>query len=485
MTLARIESGTATAADQGTGPVPVSSGGNRLPLLTACAATFLAILDAAVVNMAYGPIAADLHAAPHALSWIVSGYAISFAAYLAVAGRLADLLGHRRVLVVGVVGFGVASGVCAWAPTLAVLIGARVAQGLGAALILPAALGALLAGTPDPRRRAAAIGAWSASGALAAAIGPAVGALVLDAGGWRWIFWLNLPICALVAATACALPRLAGREQGWPDLFGALMFSVGVAAIVAAATEGRQWPLVPAALVAGVGVLAVVAVVRRSRGHPRPALEVAMLRRPGFAASSLVSFLLGFGLFVYLLDVPLLLTGVWRLSLLAAAGCIGAAGTAAMIAAAVAGRWMTVSNARWAAFLGMTVVAAGHALLASPAFGMSRSLPAWSVAAALLGVGIGVSITAVSVVTASVAESEEYSAVFGLNLTARQLGGATGIAVLVAIDSLDGGFLSGFHAVFAVAATASLAAAVVAVAGFGGAGRYSLSAGEQAEGGRG
>ncbi|WP_194838452.1 MFS transporter [Nocardia sp. XZ_19_369] len=434
--------------------------GHRLVLALACGATFLGFLDIAVVNLAMSAISTQFPGSGPTVTWVVSGYAITFAAWLASAGRLADALGHKPVLLAGVLGFAVTSGVCAVAPTIGVLIAARACQGLAGALLLPAALGALLAATP-PARRAASVGAWSASGALATAIGPAVGALVVDAWGWRAIFVMNIPVCAALVIATATLPRTGAARHGLPDVVGAVALTAGVGAIVAVATEGRAWNPLAAWTVAGFGLIAVAVVLWRSAGHPRPALEVRLWRQPEFAAATIVSFVLGAGMFNFLLWSPLLLTGVWGLSLLSAAGCVGAAGLVGAVAAAITGRFTCPGNARWVCAGAMVSMAMGHAVLSSPLFGSSRSWLAWALVAVFLGAGMRIGITALSVVTANAAGPERFSSAVALNIGSRQLGGAIGVSVLTGLCA-SSDFLPGFHQLFAIMTAATLLAAVVA-----------------------
>ena len=167
-------------------------------------AAFLAFLDVTIVNIAFPAIAAEFPASSAAdLSWIFTAYNVTFAALLVPAGRLADLWGRRRVFLVGLALFGVASAVCAAAPTVGLLVAGRTAQAVAAALLAPSSLALLLPAFP-PERRGFAVGTWGAMGGIAAATGPALGGLVVDALGWRAVFLLNLPVVALTLVAAVA-----------------------------------------------------------------------------------------------------------------------------------------------------------------------------------------------------------------------------------------------------------------------------------------
>lgn len=451
------------------GPEPgAARGTDRAVRAVACAATFVVCLDVAVTNQAFGAIRADLPGTQSTLTWVVSAYATAFAAWLAVGGRLSDVLGHRRLLLGGVAGFAVASAVCAVAPDVGWLIGARAGQGVAGALLLPAALGAMLIAA-GPARAAAAVGAWSAAAALATAVGPFAGALLVDWWGWRSIFAANLPVCAvLVVLTVRALPAdpRPGRWRELPDLAGTALLTAGIAAVVAAVTEGHQWgwasPITLALL--GAGVAMVVLVAARSFGHRRPAVDVRLWRYPGVAAANAVNALLGLALFGYLLAVPLWMAGVWRLSLLASAGAVCVSGCAAILGAGLTGRHITPGTARWFACAGMALFAAGFAVLATPAFGAHRAWVLWAVVAAGIGVGLGAVVVALSVTVAAAVPSASAAAGMGLALTARQIGGALGVAVVAAVvaDPLAPGFIASVHHLLAALAVVSAAAAVLA-----------------------
>ncbi|MGF6888038.1 MFS family permease [Nocardia sp. GAS34] len=451
-------------------PATSAGTGRKLPfgvLVIACGATFLGFLDSAIVTLAYSAIAARFPGAGSGLTWIVSGYAAAFAALLATAGRLADTLGHRRVLITGVSGFALASAACAVASDTGVLIGARIVQGAGAALLLPTALSALLAQVA-PAAAGRAIRAWAATGALAAAIGPAVGAVLVQVWGWRSLFVINLPICAaLLIGIMAAIPASTRtpHRRGAPDVAGVLGLCGGIGAVVAAITEGHDWGYTSPVTVTvfAAGVLAAVGAVWRSRSHPRPALEVRLWRSRAYAVSNAVNASLGFAMFAVLLALPQLLQLVWRMSLLTTAGCIGLVGVSAMASAAGCGR---SGAARWLCTAGMGLVAGGCAVFATSAVGPTREWALWSLLAVVLGAGVGVTVTGLSLVTAATVPATSIGAGLGLGLTARQAGGALGVAVLAAMlsTSTRQQFLASLHHLFLVIAVITAAGAAVSAA---------------------
>src|SRR4051794_27302243 len=241
----------------------------RLILLLACGAAFLSLLDATVVNLAI----ADLHrefpdTTVTTLSWTITAYAVLLAAMLAAAGRLADTVGARRMFSGGVGAFTAFSLACAVAPNPATLIVFRAAQGIGAAALIPASLALLLTGIPA-NLRARSIGLWSGAGGLAAAVGPALGGLLVDPWSWRAVFAINIPMGLAMLWGARRLSSVRQPGARLPDLLGSVLLAAGIAAVVLAVTEGSTWGWASAATwgcLAG-GAVAVGVAVARSRTH--------------------------------------------------------------------------------------------------------------------------------------------------------------------------------------------------------------------------
>jgi len=286
-------------------------------------AVFMTNLDLWIVNVALPAMGRSFPedggpAALGDLSWVLNAYAITLGALLVVAGRLGDRIGPRPVFLGGAAVFTLASVVCALAPSLWVLVLARVVQAAGAAAQLPTSLALLLATVPVARRTTATR-AWAAVGGLAAAAGPVVGGLLVQLD-WRWVFVVNLPIGVLaVTAGALLLPRTAARETGrLPDPWGALLVTAAVAACAGALVQapvwgwasGRTLALIAAAVLAGAGFWF------RSARHPRPLLELALLRLPRFGAAGTGTFVFGVAFAMNLLSNVLWCQEVWHWSAL-------------------------------------------------------------------------------------------------------------------------------------------------------------------------
>src|SRR5215212_3588420 len=212
-------------------------------LLVAAFGAFLAFLDATIVNVAFPSIRESFPGTSIGeLSWVLNAYNIVFAAFLIVCGRLADLLGRRRTFVLGVLVFTVASALCGAAPTVGLLVVARVVQALGAALLVPASLALVVEAFPE-ERRAHAIGLWGATAAVAAGLGPPLGGVLVELGGWRWAFLVNLPfgLAALVAARRQLVESRAPGVRRLPDLRGAILLVAALGALNLGIVKGSDW----------------------------------------------------------------------------------------------------------------------------------------------------------------------------------------------------------------------------------------------------
>src|SRR4051812_11567688 len=248
-------------------------------LLIASGATFLAVLDVTVVNLAFPDLASDFRGSSVTdLSWVITAYAVLFAALLTPAGRVADLVGRRRVFMSGVALFTLASLGSALAPSMGALIAARAVRGAGAGAMIPAALGVILAETA-PEKRSAAIGLWGAASSMAAAAGPTLGGLLVTGLGWRSVFYVNVPIGIAILAGARAVVRPAPGHGGRaPDVIGTLAVVSGIALVVLGVTQAEHWGWASPATVSALagGALFVAAALGRSTRHPSPAVETSL-----------------------------------------------------------------------------------------------------------------------------------------------------------------------------------------------------------------
>jgi DHA2 family methylenomycin A resistance protein-like MFS transporter len=259
----------------------VGRGRRALVLVATSLAAFTATLDNTVVAVALRDLQRDLDAGVAELQGVVTAYTVALAALLLTGGTLADVAGRRRVLVAGLAVFAAASAGCATADSSTALIAWRGVQGVGAALVLPGSLAVLSAAHPEPAGRARAVGIWAATGAAALLAGPLVGGVLVEAAGWPSVFWVNLPLCALVAAVTALAPAGPPLERGRRlDLPGQLLAALGLAALTyAVVLGGRDGLGLPVLAAAAVGVVALVGFLAVERRAPDPVLPLALLRQ--------------------------------------------------------------------------------------------------------------------------------------------------------------------------------------------------------------
>jgi EmrB/QacA subfamily drug resistance transporter len=437
-------------------------------LIVTSAATFVAFLDMSVVNVAFPSMRASFPAASLAtLSWVLSGYAVVFAAALAAAGSYADRVGRRTIFLWSLSVFTVASGLCAAAPDAQALIAARALQGLGAAGMIPSGLGLVLSAYP-PAQRLAAVAAWAGVGSAAAGIGPALGGLLVSALDWRAVFLINLPVgIAAVAAGLRWLPETRVARTARPDLAGTILIGCGVAAFTAgltqASTLGWTSPLVLAALLAGPA--AAAAGVLRSARHPAPALEITLWRSRGFAAGTVASLFFGTAMYAWMLCGPLFVIAIWHYSVLKAGLANTPGAVTAAIGAAIVGRSRHPAITRIATVAGSLLFSGVCITFALTLTTRPHFLAIWLPVGLAGGLAVGLVLTAVSGAAATALPQQQFPSGFGALLTARQLGGGLGIAAFAAIISAThSGLLDGMHAVFAFCAVAAVPAAAAGLA---------------------
>ncbi|MGH9096332.1 MAG: MFS transporter, partial [Acidimicrobiales bacterium] len=283
---------------------------------------FMVSLDLSIVNVAFPALERTFpHDSRAALAWVITGYSIVFGSLLVTAGRTADRLGSRRLFFSGLTVFSLGSALCGLAPSAALLIAGRFIQGAGAAAMLPASL-ALLLGAFPTERRSQVVALWGGVGALAVATGPSLGAGLISAGGWRLVFYVNLPIAAIawLAGRRVLTETNSAGTHGTPDYLGVGLVSLGLASLVLAISEGPTWGWTSGRII-GLIFLAVAlgtAFLRRSARHPHPVLDLTLFAARSFSVANAATLLYAMGFFAMLLGNILFLTGVWHYSILKA-----------------------------------------------------------------------------------------------------------------------------------------------------------------------
>jgi len=395
-------------------------------------------LAVTAMNIALPAIERDFDGASRStLSWGITGYNISVASLMLLGGRLGDRMGRRRLFRGGVAVFSIASVALAAAPTPLLFVTARVGQGVGAAMLSPAALALILPLFPAGRQ-ITAIATWTAVANLGAAVGPSFAAGVTQQLGWRWIFVLPLAVCAAAWSLAPRfLPegRPAVPPTGRIDVLGAFLGTGAVAALALAIVEGPAWGWAsPGVLVAfASGVTALVVFVRRCRRHPEPLLDVELLRRRSVWSANLANvFLAGAGLSVWLI-YPLFLVQHWDYSLMRSGIAITPAPVVASVTGLFAGRLAERLGIRRVIAIGSIVPVLGTTWLSWRVDGEPDYLRDFLPGALLFGIGFGMifsPLAAAAIQGVAHAQLGEANAIFN---ALRSLAGGLGVAVIVAI----------------------------------------------------
>jgi EmrB/QacA subfamily drug resistance transporter len=409
--------------------------GHRSAVAIACAGAFVAFLDTTIVNIAFPDISRSFAGSGRdALSWVLDGYFVVIAALLVPAGGLADRFGHKRIFLLGVAGFTVASGLCAAAPTLPLLIGFRVVQGIAAALVAPASLAIVLDSFPL-ERRSAGVGLWGAAAAAAAAVGPTLGGALVEAADWRLVFLVNLPLgAAILLAGRRRLPTPAIADSRLPDLPGAAMLALGLAAITLGIVEGNDWGWTSASTLAAfaAGAVLLAAMIARSPRHPRPIVEPALFAHRSFRIGNLGTLLFAAAFFSLILGNVLFLTSIWGYTLLQAGAATLPGPTASTIFAGPAGKLADRFGHRAVIVPGTIVFAAGVWILRS-AGAQPDWLGLWLPGSLLTGIGIGLAFPTLGSAAVRDVPVDRFATASAVNAAFRQVGAVLGTAILIAI----------------------------------------------------
>jgi EmrB/QacA subfamily drug resistance transporter len=443
-------------------------------LALTCASQFMVILDSAIVNVALPSVDRDLGFSTTGLAWVVNGYLLTFAGFMLLGGRAADLFGHRRMLVAGLVLFSLASLVGGLATVPEVLVAARGAQGVGAAMMAPATLAVINTSFTEEHARARAFGAWSAAGGVGGMAGAVAGGAITTGLSWRWVFLINVPIGAMlvVMAMMSLAGTPAGRRQSL-DLVGAVTATAGLAALVYGIMHGADhgWTSVQVVgpAVAGLLLLVVFTVVE-ARFATRPIVPLRLFSIRGVAVGNGMLLLFGGIVIAMWYFTSLFLQNVLGYSALQA----GLGQTPAAVTFLVVARWaaplLPRTGVRPLVLAGCACFLAGFGWLAQahPGSGYVTGLLGPTL---LVAAGIGLTFpTLMAAATADVAQGDA-GTIGGLANTAIQVGGSVGLAVLATAagarataesgGSTPAALAAGYDLVFLIAAGLGLAIAAV------------------------
>jgi len=424
---------------------------------------FVVFLDATIVNIAFSSIGHSFAGSSTAdLSWVFNAYAVVLGALLVTCGQLADEYGRKRMFLAGLVVFGLASALCGMAPSVGLLIAARALQGVGAAMLVPASLGLLLPEFPATMR-ATVVGLWGAAGSAAAATGPALGALLIDGPGWRWVFYLNVPLCAATwLMSRKTLRESRAREVvGRPDFLGVAMVIVTFGALSLFIVEGSNWGWTsPREIAANIlATLFVPALIKRGRTHARPVLPVALFAVRTFTIGNLGTLFFATAFFASLLCNVLFLSDVWHYSLLRTAAGVLPAPVVATMAAPTAGRLADRYGFRAVIVPGACAMVGAQLWLATQTGSTPNYLAEFFPGNVMAGVGVGFAFAALGAAAAKSVPPDQFAIGSAMVATSRQMGAVVGIAVFVAVfgHPSTGSVLHAFHRAWLVNLVAAVA----------------------------
>ncbi len=420
-----------------TAPTPVEPARNPwLAVIVTTLVFFLVVIDVSAVNVAFPSIRDDFDVPESTLGWVLSGYNIAVASLLLVAGRYADSLGRKRLFIPGVAVFAVGSMLSAIAPSAGFLIAARVVQGIGGAIIAPTAIAVVLPAFP-PNKRSTVIGVTGATGALGAVVGPALGAFLTDATSWRGIFWINVPLCALVLVLA---PRLLQESKnpnatGKVDLIGVPIGTIGVGLIMFAIVQAESWgltdPRVIAAFVAGTALIPVL--IHRSKTQPEPLLELNLFRLRSFSSTNASLAMYSMAFTSGFLANSLLLQELWGESLRTTGLALVPSPLLAAVISPFAGRYADRIGHRWILTIGSAACGVGFLL---QLLLLDETPATWTVfvpTSMIVGFGVGATIATWASAGLADVSSDQFGTANATVRTTQQVFYALGISVIVAL----------------------------------------------------
>jgi EmrB/QacA subfamily drug resistance transporter len=436
-----------------------------------CAAQFVLQLDFSIVNVALPTIQADLHMAAAQLQWIVTGYALTFGSLLLAGGRLADLLGRRRLLVIGLIGFALASLACGLAQSALMLIAARLAQGAAGALVSPAALSLLTTANPEGPARNRALAIWQATTAAGATAGIVAGGLLTQYLGWRAVFLVNPPLIAIMLALTGRLPAAAPAGGRRLDYRGAALVTAAIASLIFGLSNGQQHGFARPETIAALAlaVLLGAAFIRVELTAPAPMLPLAIFSAAPRRAAVAAMLMIGAVLAGYVYFVSLFLQRVLHFSPLLT-GVALAPSTLMVVAVSTLGtRRLLARRPAWQVLLaGLVFLGGGQLWLAQVS--ATATYPAVVLPGLLLtSAGIGLALPTASIAITAGVRHEDQGLAGALFTTSQQTGAAVGLAVLATAAAArtaaaGGSLVAGYRLSFLVAAAFMLVAcAVVAV----------------------
>ncbi|WP_425471691.1 MFS transporter [Streptomyces cadmiisoli] len=442
---------------------PAAPGRRLAPLLAVCAGYFMVILDVTVINVAVPVVGRELSASLTGIQWITNGYTLVFAGFLLTGGALGDRLGNRRIFCTGVVVFTVASAGCGLARSTEMLVAARLLEGLGAALIVPGSLALLQQAYPSAAERAKAFGLWGSMAGIAASAGPLVGGLLVTTVGWRWVFFVNLPVgCVCLLLTLRLVPASARRPDRPVDWPAQCALVATVALLTAVLNEAGRLGWTDPLILTGAGLclLSAGAFVLRERLARAPVLPLQLLRSRPMSAGAVIGLLFNFAFYGMVFTASLYFQHQRHLSALLTGIALFPAVAMTMFASVLSGRLARRTGHRPLVITGMLLGAAGLAGWA--AAGPDPAYPLLVAPMMAAGFGTSFALTGTTTTVMSAAPDKYSGTASALFNTTRQVGSACGVALGGSLLAASADFGTGLRTSMAVGAAAYLTAAALA-----------------------
>ena len=399
---------------------------------------FMILLDTTIVNIAIPSIISALHSSLDQILWVLNAYLLVYAVLLITFGRLGDIVGQRRLFIIGLVIFTAASALCGLAQDGNQLIAARVLQGIGGAILTPQTLSIITMIFP-PERRGAAFGLWGAVAGVAAVTGPTLGGFLVTYVDWRWIFYVNVPVGIIALLGAIFIvPDLRPGRRHQLDLVGVVLASAGLFGVIFGLVEGQRYdwgafwgPItIPEVIVAGI--LVFIGFIVYERFQREPLLPLSLFRNLNFSIAIWISAVVAFGMLGFFLPVTIFLQSVLGFSALKAGLTFLPMSLVSMIVAPIAGRLSDRYGGKYVLMIGLTCFACGMGLVVYFISLSATQATFWG-PAALAGIGLGATFAPLTTVAMRDVRPQMAGAASGVLNTVRQLGGSIGSAVIGAV----------------------------------------------------
>jgi EmrB/QacA subfamily drug resistance transporter len=426
---------------------------------------FAIMLDASVLYVAFPAIRAAYHSVSLAnLSWILNGYTIVWGALLIPAGAYADRFGRKKLFLVGTLVFALGSALCGISPSVGFLIIGRIVQGIGAALLVPTSLAIILAEFPK-EKRPVAIAAWGAAGALAAAIGPSLGALIIQLLGWRWAFYINLPIGAwcFIQGFKYITDVSVDSRMRLPSQAGVFFSIFSIVFISLAIVQSRDWAWMDVRMqgALGLGAIFFVSFVAENLRSRSPMIDPTLFQSRNFTCGNAATFLFSITFSAMFLSYVLFLKEIWHYSTVQTGLAMTVAPLLVIPSAILTGRYAAKRGHALPILIGCAIWVFGFAFRAVTVAAAPNFLVLWLPLAILGGIGGGMILPSLSSAATHDLPSSRYAVGAGVNGSIRQLGGVIGVAATVAClgvktSQLQGAFATLFYALALVAVLTAL-----------------------------